>query len=520
VQGGYLKALLKFLLRVSIIMGNRTPPAVVKLHKDALRVLREYDDLQNLGSVEPSRMSLINTLYLSPLVTQIQNYEYRRHNRRLNAALGFALAIKVVERDTPLAQLSHQISQWRPLFDDMPSTMEILTQMHLQGTAVMTQVFAPSLESCALQIKVLIAFCAIQQQSFETALEILEANIIEVRKVYGKSSLEYLFTGIELVKCHNFLSQEDKGEALASRMWSDIFGAPGREITVHSPYQSYLMITMADSLLGQAKFDDAEELLLHTLDYPTISNAIIVSSSLRLLKMSRRQRKEHPAFDTWDMLEKAVCHLGEVSDVLKYECFEETMCFISIIDQKDPAQVLRARKVVDVLSHYSVKHYSGSKVSKQNLKDHMHALRRYRKEFELFTVSGPPLHYCRIIRDRFPAATINFIERIGTANWERFNRVKELPALAKIIDEACHGDEKSVAGPSKSAFRDSALGSSLQTGSRVARSHASYHSLATSFEAGFAKLPAMPDEVSKKKPFECQICCRKIKDVTNKAQWE
>jgi hypothetical protein len=254
VQGDYLKALLKFLLRISIIMGNRTLPAVVKLHKDALRVLREYDDLQNLGSVEPSLMSFINALYLSPLATQIQNYEYRRHNRRLNAALGFALAIMVVERDAPLAQLSHQISQWGPLFDDMPSTMEILAQVHLQGTAVMTQVFVPSLESFALQIKVLIGFCAIQQQPFETALEILEANIIEVRKEYGKSSLEYLFTGIELVNCHNFLSQEDKREALASRMWSDIFGPPGREITVHSPYQSYLMIIMADSLLGQAKF--------------------------------------------------------------------------------------------------------------------------------------------------------------------------------------------------------------------------------------------------------------------------
>jgi hypothetical protein len=117
--------------------------------------------------------------------------------------------------------------------------MEILAQVHLQGTAVMTQVFAPSLESFALQIKALIGFCAIQHQSFEAALEILEANIIEVRKEYGKSSLEYIFTSIELVNCHNFLSQEDKGEALTSRMWSDIFGPPGREITVSELFDDY-----------------------------------------------------------------------------------------------------------------------------------------------------------------------------------------------------------------------------------------------------------------------------------------
>ena len=41
-----------------------------------------------------------------------------------------------------------------------------------------------------MQIKDLLRFCAMKQQSFTTALEILEDNIVEVRKEYRKSSLE------------------------------------------------------------------------------------------------------------------------------------------------------------------------------------------------------------------------------------------------------------------------------------------------------------------------------------------
>ena len=463
---------------------------------------------------------MIDTLYFSPLTTQAQNYEHRKHDRRLNASLGFALAAAAAERDLPLADFSHYISQWGPLTDDIPSTMEILAQAHLQGVSAAMRALGSSLESVSLETRILLGFCAMQQQSFATALDILETNIIEIIKKYGKYSMEYLIAGIELVKCHNFLTQENKGEALARQIWSDFFSSLDNQITIKSPYQIYLIITMADSLIGQTKYDEAEKFLLRTLEHSMASSTTIVSTSLRLLKMRRRQRQEHPKFDVWDLLERTVNHLQDIPDILKYECVEEAMCYISVLEQNDPTQVSRAKAVLDILCRCSFKNYCGSKASNRNLRDHMHALQQYRKRFELFSVSGPQLHYSRMIRDKFPAATISFIERIGIANWNRFNRVKELPLRANIIAETHHVHENPVSGPSNSTFRDSALGSSLQTALKTARSHVSFQSLATSFEAGFANLPPMPDEVPNQRPFECQICCKNITDVNNKAQWK
>lgn len=123
-------------------------------------------------------------------------------------------------------------------------------------------------------------------------------------------------------------------------------------------------------------------------------------------------------------------------------------------------------------------------------------------------------------RDRFPHATVQFIEKIGTANWQRLKRIQKMnmedegPAEVKILQ----------ADRLKSAFYDSAIGSSIQLASRgvdsqQVRSVASFRSF-MEHEDGAARAPSIPQEASKGEPFRCFICEQIIKDVSSDSEWK
>ncbi|KAG4443356.1 hypothetical protein IFR05_001145 [Cadophora sp. M221] len=459
---------------------------------------------------------LPHILFYAPAAVQRSNLLHLQNNERLNAA-------QILNRDHSSEDIQEDIAKvlsWTPISRGKPSTMETVALASFHGASNVLEMFRVFLYSIPSQVVALLGFIAAKQQSFEAAREILELSIIEVKELFGVVSNEYLITGIELVKCYNFLMEENEGEDLARKLSSEVFGSKSGSMNITSLYRANLAIVLSDSLIGQAKYDDAEDILLAIIGYQGLSSDLFVSASLRLLKMSRRQRKECPSFDTWQMLEMAVGCIDYVSDDLKYECVEEAMCHISVLDE-DPAQIPRAEAVVTALSRISTRHFLGSETSKQNIMRHMCALRQYRIGFKLFSVTGPQLHFSRLIRDGFPSASISFIERIGTANWNRFNRVKELPLRAEIImDEACHTDGRTIAGMSEGTFTDSALGSSLQTASKRARTQVSYQSVGSAIGGSIENFPPMPVPSSKGKPFECPICCKRLRGVVSTAQWE
>lgn len=79
------------------------------------------------------------------------------------------------------------------------------------SASTVLEMFRIFLYSLPSQVVALLGFIAAKQQSFEAACYILELSISEVKELYGVVSIEYLITGIELVKCYNFLMEEADG---------------------------------------------------------------------------------------------------------------------------------------------------------------------------------------------------------------------------------------------------------------------------------------------------------------------
>lgn len=106
------------------------------------------------------------------------------------------------------------------------------------------------------------------------------------------------------------------------------------------------MVALADSFLGQGRYDDAERLLLCVMESPSTASNISRRAALRLLKINRRQRKP----PDWVLLTKAVNEFYKVSAPLKFHCLEETTCFLSLLDRESVTQAPQAFKVISALS--------------------------------------------------------------------------------------------------------------------------------------------------------------------------
>lgn len=171
---------------------------------------------------------------------------------------------------------------------------------------------------------------------------------------------------------------------------------------------------------------------------------------------------------------------------------------LSILNPKDIVQTLDASKVVNSLIQYLINSYKGSTTSEKNFKDNLEALQHYKNRLNLFSFSGPPLHFCRKVRDRFLKITIQFAEKIGVVNWRRVKRINEMRCLAGTAQEP--EVEVLFQDKSKSKFHDSGIGPSMGSSIRsqalpkVARSVTSIQSFMP-LENEAARLPGIPPEI-------------------------
>jgi hypothetical protein len=401
--------------------------------------------------------------------------------------------------------------------------MEVIAQSQLFGVISITNLPAIRLESLSLETRVLVAFCEVKKKEFSNTAEILEKLVTEIEETYGLKSLELLLVGTVLVNCYNATEREESGEKLACYIWSNVFGAFTLDASIKTAEQIYLMIAMADSFLGQTKYDEARRLLKKVLDHPTADTNLVMSATLRLLKMSRRTRTQSALFEDWNKLNDAVKSFDEISDIFKYELIEEVVCFLSLLEPKDSAKIPQASEVVKTLSNYRISTYKGSPASRLNLHQNLEELNRFKRKFNLFSISGPQLPYCRKLRERFLPASVQIIEKAGSANWQRFKRIKE---MREMEDET----ELEAKAPTlaKSVFHDSGLGSSLgsdpmqidlalQPSLKVARSVTSFRSFMSHQEEATV-LPAMPPEAPNGER-SCYICEKSIRGIKNESQW-
>lgn len=429
---------------------------------------------------------------------------------RSNAAIGFALA-SIPSRLRP---------EWRPISPETTSSIEILAQAELFGTISLENMPGMQWTDLTLDTKVLIAFSETKKKAFTIAADILSHEFKEIVKEYGDVSMESLLSGLVLINCWNSIGKEVNGHQLARQIFTKMFPNTGLHDSVYSTPQAYLSIAIADSFLGKNRFHNAKSVLGAVLEYQRLSTNLAMSATLRILKIDRRLKDKSSFPDDWGRLSNATKKFQNLSDTLKYECIEETICCLSLLSPEDIPRLPQVSDVIRTLSSYDPKGYRGSTFSTVNLIQNLEELQRFKNKFNLFSVSGPALHFCRKMRERYTCTAVPFVERIATANWERLKRIKQMreTVLKPEVDTSFHTR-------AKSHFVDSALGSSLnstvidQTHEKTskARSRASINSFMPFEENGTLPLPIPPENSEGERT--CYVCEKPVKNIKNEHEW-
>jgi hypothetical protein len=144
-----------------------------------------------------------------------------------------------------------------------------------------------------------------------------------------------------------------------------------------------------------------------------------------------------------------------------------------------------------------------------------------------FTASQAASAYISIVREKFPRAKDEIVERLGQANWQRHLNIR------RKLEESVQGHlenvedipiAKSMFRPI-STFQDSGLGTSLSApisapavGSIA--SHSSFRTTATDGGPGSLRVPETPSEVHLGLHFKCHICGRMQTKIKNRYQWK
>ena len=327
----FLFMLISFFIRVSVLLVSRTPPNLLQLISESIELFRDHVNVGKDAAQEDLDYLLLSKLIAEILMDRDQvsmaaeRLDSLSHNgsKRANAAIGFALGTLPTSR---MGVISNEYSKWTPILLDTPSTMEVLVQSQLFGTISLEQLSIISLEDLSLPMRVRMGFNEARKKAFFNAAGILKPLIGEVEKAYGKASLELLLVGTALVNSFNATEREVDGENLGRYVWSNVFGLFTTSRPAGPVQQTYLMVAISDSFLGQGKYVDARELLLEVLNRNSIDNNLLMSATLRLLKMSRRERSPSSLFEDWTRLGNAVRGFDKLWDTLKYECIEETVC--------------------------------------------------------------------------------------------------------------------------------------------------------------------------------------------------
>ena len=249
----------------------------------------------------------------------------------LNGTIGLALAsLMPPGRARSQSKLQSDAINWAPLCKlgyTAPSTMEILAQVQLFGATSLKDIPGVTWNHLSLETKALIAFCETKHKSFENAIEILVQILPETEEAYDAKSMEFVLVGTTLINCFNATRREDEGEALARSMCAKAFGWLNSETLADSktisdsPQHTYFMISMADSFLGQGKYDSAKLLCENVLKYRFVASDMAMSAALRLLKMSRRCGTEP----------LSVSIKLSPYNITTYFCYQFNRCYILVI---------------------------------------------------------------------------------------------------------------------------------------------------------------------------------------------
>jgi hypothetical protein len=139
---------------------------------------------------------------------------------------------------------------------------------------------------------------------------------------------------------------------------------------------------------------------------------------------------------------------------------------------------------------------------------------------EPFRVSEPADFFVRHVGDKFPKADVNLVQRMGQANWERRERIREQMDVASRTDQVYVNEDPAIAQSvfkPTSLFHDSGLGSSIPAS---IASHRSFASSLASNAKGSLRVPDAPAEVALGKPFKCDFCGHRLLNTRTRVDWK
>jgi hypothetical protein len=134
-----------------------------------------------------------------------------------------------------------------------------------------------------------------------------------------------------------------------------------------------------------------------------------------------------------------------------------------------------------------------------------------------FSITSAAHPYIGNVRDKFPLAPQDLINRLGEANWQRHEDLRAGDKILPIPFEA----PKSVFQP-LSHFKDSALGSSLphttSNKEMTVASHSSFLSTNDEGEKKRLRIPRMP-VADWEESFTCPFCKKRI-EIRDRVAWK
>ncbi|KAI9869771.1 MAG: hypothetical protein M1830_005104, partial [Pleopsidium flavum] len=347
-----LRALLRFLVHYSISQGFSTS-SCIPFEYDVLQKIHFYDGDRRTGFHLIIAFKEQFCRYLSTLEVKADSFHAITYlvypylgAEDFTALLGFAIDFLLRSITVPLCQvkLTMLLAWWKAARGvTRQSTMGTIAESLLSTDTDFKNVFASGIEDGDLHIRVALAFAMAERNWFPSAKMLLEACVDKVGVEYSSESFEYALVSAELVNCCNVLRQDSEGELWGSQ-------ALQHRLALDLGYRAdsiYLKIALADSLIGQSKYEKAEALLNDILEGTCPSVYLTITTALRLNKVRRRLGdKKALTLDKSSALWKAVDQIDSTQQVLKVECAEEVASTISLLRQGGSIESPEARDII------------------------------------------------------------------------------------------------------------------------------------------------------------------------------
>ena len=203
------------------------------------------------------------------------------------------------------------------------------------------QICIPALTTTNASVKSALAFALAERQHYRQAQFVLSTCLSDTHDTWPTDSPTRHLLLTEFVNCNNMLGDQAQAESAARQ-------ALQRSHIDNRFDIACLKIALADSYIGQCKYEMAIEVLTEIAEYKSLSNDVLLRIALRLTKAKRRLAREAeiPIVNivNTNLIERFIDAQENIPESLRMECLEETL-FVVVNAGRPVADALTAGDV-------------------------------------------------------------------------------------------------------------------------------------------------------------------------------